>query len=93
MVLEPDEAFYLATGSADAFTKLYARHRVLVREALESAGLDREQAESQVVVVFVRMIDLRTKVDRSKPLGDSLREHAHDVARRFRAGESARVTQ
>jgi hypothetical protein len=85
-VLHPDEVLYLATGAGEAFATLFARHRESVRRELEAAGLSPDQARSQVIVVFLRLMDSRIRVDRTRPLAQSLRDLARSVARQIQAG-------
>jgi hypothetical protein len=79
--LAADEALYLDTGARHAFLPLYARHREAVRVALEAAGLSPRVAESNIGEVFVRLMDGRAQVDRTRPLADTLRTLARSVAR------------
>lgn len=75
-VLYPDEARYLDTGDAHAFTALWSRYRDDVRAFLQAAGFTCRQAEARINDVFVRMMDSRESVDRSQPLRETLRDIA-----------------
>lgn len=77
--LYPDEALFLDTSDAHAFLSLYARHRDSVCAELETAGLSRREAETRINEVFVRMMDGRSGVDRSRRLAETLRGFARVV--------------
>ena len=79
-VLLPAEEQFLDTADPAVFTDVYFRHRDGVRAALEASGLAPVEAEMLVGDVFVRMMDERAVIDRSKPLADTLGELARAVA-------------
>ncbi|HEU4561315.1 MAG TPA: hypothetical protein VFS20_25910 [Longimicrobium sp.] len=76
----PAEEQFLDTADPAVFTDVYFRHRDGVRAALEASGLAAIGAELLVGDVFVRLMDQRAGIDRSKPLAESLSELAKAVA-------------
>ncbi|HEU4562082.1 MAG TPA: hypothetical protein VFS20_29915 [Longimicrobium sp.] len=79
-VLLSAEEQFLDTADPAVFTDVYFRHRDGVRAALEACGLAAVEAEMLVGDVFVRMMEQRVGIDRSKPLAETLTELAKAVA-------------
>lgn len=77
------EVRYLDSAEPSAFAELYFSHRERVRQALEGSGVPTGDTEHLVGDVFVRMMDQRGDIDRSRPLSETLAGLASAVAREW----------
>lgn len=75
------EVRYLDLAEPSAFAELYFSHRERVRELLEGCGVPAGDTEHLFGDVFVRMMDQRGEIDRSRPLSETLAGLARAVAR------------
>ena len=80
VVVTPVEVRYLDSAEPGAFAELYFGHRDRVRQALEECGVPTGDTDCLVGDVFVRMIEQRREIDRSRPLAETLAGLANAVA-------------
>jgi len=87
VAVTPVEARYLDSAEPSAFAELYFGHREGVRHALQGCGVPTGETDYLVGDVFVRMMDQRREIDRSRPLSETLAGLANAVANeRFSVG-------